>query len=65
METLTKEEIKTLLLRTDQDLLSEVIGWAFLSAQQYERQLSKGEATQSQYEAIENTKRVIKAMLSN
>ena len=65
MEQLTKADKNMLLLQVDQNLLDEVIRWAFLSAQQYERQLCKGEATQSQYEALENTKRVIKAMLSN
>lgn len=56
---------KELLLAVDANLLDEVISWAFLSAIQYSQQLEKKQATKTQYEAIENTKRVIRELLKN
>lgn len=64
MKTL-KQQQQELLLRVDTYLLNDVIETAFLSAIQYRERIDKGEATLSQYEAMENTKRIIREMLNN
>lgn len=64
MDRLSEAQRRSLSRRVDNDLLDEVVRFAFLSAQYYEDAISRGLARRSQYEAIEDTKQAVKLIFS-